>query len=557
MFRRLLTLSIVYIMVCSMVFCLVGCGNEKNADAETGEEEQVEKPKKEKTKVIDTELYALRKDELWGFVDEHGKVIIDFLYEEISDFVEGYCPVKLNGYWGVINKNNDFIIEPEYKQRIGDFKEGYFTLLDHIPLDNIIVGLLDEKGDFVVEIGQYEECGFPYEGVVAAKKDGYWGIVDLKGKSIVDFIYEEMIGNDVLQRNAEGALSDRNFINGLIGVSVNDAYGIINTKGEFIIELSKELSYASIYENFIEGGKATQTGAQLFTSKGKRLLPDPSYYTIVVKKEFENGSVFVAYDSEDNKYGNFEYAIFEPSGEMIWESGENIEPMNFALKSSDFNDLQGVVNRDTNEIAFINSKAEVIIGWIPVRMSGEEIGVSKSHSYISIQTGTWTDLDYRRKEFNQTGNVIYDDKGKLIVELQGEEGQYHLCNDYWAVNGKTLYSLTTKEYLKFSDYKDYNNIPNNDVAAILDENGAFYGLFVLGELKTKFEYTSIDLGHRSGQKEGFWGSRSIEVVFYNQDYGPKPNHLSTPFITMTKGTSEEKIFVSKKGDIIPYDEMQP
>ena len=49
--------------------------------------------------------------------------------------------------------------------------------------------LCDPEGELLTDF-IYEECGVASEGVAAAKKDGKWGYIDEKGKTVIPFEYD-------------------------------------------------------------------------------------------------------------------------------------------------------------------------------------------------------------------------------------------------------------------------------------------------------------------------------------------------------------------------------
>jgi len=49
-----------------------------------------------------------------GFVDQTGKVVIPFEYEDARDFSEGYVAVCKDGKWGYIDRNNNIIVDFKY-----------------------------------------------------------------------------------------------------------------------------------------------------------------------------------------------------------------------------------------------------------------------------------------------------------------------------------------------------------------------------------------------------------------------------------------------------------
>lgn len=67
-----------------------------------------------------------QKDGKWGVIDKTGKVLIPFIYDEISEFTNGLARVKLNGKYGVLNINGEFVLPIKY-ENIGfrAFASGY------------------------------------------------------------------------------------------------------------------------------------------------------------------------------------------------------------------------------------------------------------------------------------------------------------------------------------------------------------------------------------------------------------------------------------------------
>ena len=57
----------------------------------------------------------------WGFVNNNGEPICDFIYDEVRDFSEGIAAVRINDKWGYINESGRQICEIRY-DAVGDFQ---------------------------------------------------------------------------------------------------------------------------------------------------------------------------------------------------------------------------------------------------------------------------------------------------------------------------------------------------------------------------------------------------------------------------------------------------
>lgn len=129
------------------------------------------------------DLVSAKKGGKWGYINEKNEVVIDFMYDSARSFSEGLAMVTKNGKAGYINRNNEIIIPLEMKPIWrGDFEEGL---------------------------------------AVFKSENGKYGYIDPKGKVKIEPIYDS-------------ALS---FEKGRAHVEQNDKVGVINKKGEYVIDL--------------------------------------------------------------------------------------------------------------------------------------------------------------------------------------------------------------------------------------------------------------------------------------------------------------------------------
>ena len=71
---------------------------------------------KQNTEILsNNQIYAKSQDGKWGFVDKSGNVVVDYIYDKVTDLNSyGYAGIKLDGKWGVVNSNGEVIVEPTY-----------------------------------------------------------------------------------------------------------------------------------------------------------------------------------------------------------------------------------------------------------------------------------------------------------------------------------------------------------------------------------------------------------------------------------------------------------
>ncbi len=60
-------------------------------------------------------LANFKLNDLWGFVDKQGKIVIEPKLEYASQFTNGLAYAEINGKAGFINKKGVFVIEPIFE----------------------------------------------------------------------------------------------------------------------------------------------------------------------------------------------------------------------------------------------------------------------------------------------------------------------------------------------------------------------------------------------------------------------------------------------------------
>jgi hypothetical protein len=229
-------------------------------------------------------------DDLYGYIDSTGKDAITPQFDNAGSFVNGIAAAAKNNKWGFINKKGEFIIEPTYSNVASSFSEGFCrvengTKWGFIDTKGKLIaetkfdvaanfkngaaavriddkcGFINQKGEYLVE-PQYENCYDFHSGLAAVQKGGKWGFINAEGTMVIepkygdagDFYegYAPVLDGDsmyFIDKEGKRAWGKRytqaaNFNTGLAIVTVEGKYGVINTKGEYVIEPS----YANMTE---------------------------------------------------------------------------------------------------------------------------------------------------------------------------------------------------------------------------------------------------------------------------------------------------------------------
>ncbi|MEX2380200.1 MAG: WG repeat-containing protein, partial [Vicingaceae bacterium] len=104
----------------------------------------------------DSSLIAVKRRGKWGFANQEVSLAIPYQFEFAETFVHGVAKVKLNGFWGLINKEGDWLLEAEYDDiQILDFgyllkKEdkmgvSFLNLEEAIPLEYDEIRIYNEE----------------------------------------------------------------------------------------------------------------------------------------------------------------------------------------------------------------------------------------------------------------------------------------------------------------------------------------------------------------------------------------------------------------------------
>ncbi|NRB47918.1 MAG: WG repeat-containing protein [Saprospiraceae bacterium] len=153
---------------------------------------------------------AVKKDNLWGYVDTEGKLQVDIRYDEVEDFSEGLAGVEY------VTENPDYY-DPDQ-----------------------IWGFIDTMGAFVVnsnyvEIQAYQGGIGGASGVNEVDRTGfnYWELFDREGREIKvdggDIDYYEVVDSGLAIIGIGSFVSDTS-------LGRNVGYGLIDIKGEFLID---------------------------------------------------------------------------------------------------------------------------------------------------------------------------------------------------------------------------------------------------------------------------------------------------------------------------------
>jgi hypothetical protein len=158
----------------------------------------------------------------------HGNRRIDMAgYDEQWDFCEGLAAVRSGNMWGFIDEKGRIVVTPQFYW-VSSFSEGFAAVCD----DSTLQGYIGKDGNYLIKPKYGFAKPFMY-GLGEVKSEGRYGVVDRTGREIVPVEYDDV-------DRCEG---------GFTIVELDGKYGLFDKAGKKLLEPACD----SIS---VEGGKA-------------------------------------------------------------------------------------------------------------------------------------------------------------------------------------------------------------------------------------------------------------------------------------------------------------
>ena len=234
----------------------------------------------------------------WGYIDDAGKILINYQFKKATAFSDGLAlVVNDDDKVGYINLEGKYIIKAQYKNGLM-FSEGLAAVVPEdsgpiyintsgetkIKLPNDIISafafaeglaqVIDSKGKFgfidkdgKLKIScQYEEAGFFSEGLAYVKTKDKYGFIDKDGKIVINYQFDQ-VGwfSEGLAKAGDSkkvGFIDKSgnysippqfddvwfFRNGIANVQSGKKWGYIDNKGKIVINPQYDISFPFIGE---------------------------------------------------------------------------------------------------------------------------------------------------------------------------------------------------------------------------------------------------------------------------------------------------------------------
>ncbi len=419
--------------------------------------------------------------------------------KEVS-IAETYFPVYTNTKWGVIDNNGKLIIDTTYDEMIivPDPKTDLFICITDVDYENETyhTKVVNKNGETILTnyqnvqaIENSDDTDIWYENnILKFEQNGKYGLIDFKGKLILDAEYDDIYA---LQGSQKNIMIEKDGLKGLVNTSM----------GEVIIK--PEYNHISTLTHTYENGyKIEQNGKYGIISADAKMIFEPKYDDI--KKVASNEYYVVVQNGKDR--------LINSNGEDVLTTGfdtiEQINGENIIIKQ---NDLYGVMKTDgTTVIANEYEDLKYVYGDYYIAKKSGNYGI------ICVTGDTIIDFTYTSMEYIKTADFIQAEKENYKTDLINREfkvaladviiSELNLENGYIRVRQNDEY-----EYYNFQfEKKTSQEVLTTSTLFLVKENGKYGYENKRGERIVDCIYDDAKEQNKYGycavKKDGLWGA---------------------------------------------------
>ena len=299
-----------------------------------------------------SDLFVVRVNKKYGFIDRTGKIVIEPQLEFASNYVEGLALVRTSSEelkLGFIDRTGKFVVSPRsgnlqfFSEGLAAVGIGEFTM--HGGGDHKF-GFIDKSGNQIIETNFREARAFSEDLAAVMNEEGKWGYIDKTGKAVIPFQFEDAFS----------------FSEDLACVLTNGLFGFIDKSGKIVIQ-----PRFAVPSQFKEGLAAVELPVKNFKpnkyygtyvrSFGELMYIDKAGNTavkldenIIKINDFSEGLAVVDVKESEKKY----YTGF------INTTGEMIVKLNFDANVQNFSEgLASFYTKD--KFGFLDKTGKVVI----------------------------------------------------------------------------------------------------------------------------------------------------------------------------------------------------
>ena len=127
----------------------------------------------------------------YGFINTRGEEIIPLQYDFAYNFINDWAVVRVGGLWGIINRDGDMVVEPQYEKIV--LPSNMDNANSVIVVKNNKWGLIDAKGNILCDIKYDKLCqDYRFTNYFYIKLNGKTGLITDTGEVILPMIYDNI-----------------------------------------------------------------------------------------------------------------------------------------------------------------------------------------------------------------------------------------------------------------------------------------------------------------------------------------------------------------------------
>ncbi|MBQ3408013.1 MAG: WG repeat-containing protein [Clostridia bacterium] len=433
-----------------------------------------------------------------------------------------------NNKYGVIDRNGNVIIEPNYDiiEIPNPSKDVFICKSNYDASKNEFKVQVFNEGKqpilyqyYIVEaiaLDSVENNGYYEKSVLKYKSNGLYGLIDFSGKKITKAIYESIDGFE--------------FNEGLMLVKKAGKYGIINMNGAVVVKPKYDKIYSDKYLNsngykdsgYIVGEKTNDGMRYGYINSERKMLLKNEYNDIYRIEEKNDSTYLIAF--KDGKAG-------------IYNKKKNIMKHNFEdIEYNAQNDLLIVQKASKQGVIRFDGSVIVPIEYDNILFAG---------SYINAKNGDKVDIfdENGNKEQNESYSSKQDFNNKKYAIVSTIEDEFKIIiND----SGKVVedgYSYA--QYL----YENFFIVCKDKKFGIINDNGDSVIECKYKVIQPTMEYSIIQLLDEN---------ENIEILDknFNTIVKPSKTSISTYNGLLKISTKNEELYINKDGRIVKDIEVE-
>lgn len=461
----------------------------------------------------DIKYYRITSNGLSGVIDRNGNVIVKPEYntvkipnpkEPIFVCLFDYNPSTGEYKTKVLNDKNEELLTDYESVNTIEIKE----IISSIPYEKTVLqykkdgkyGIIDFNGKEITKPIYEEIRNMPYrEGELIVKKDGKYGVININGGKLLDFKYDYITGDNYYSKEKEYSLDG--YIVGINNSEGKMQYGYLDSKRNELLDINFDRIYRM---NNVEDDEniyiIAEKESKIQLYKNNKLLLDNDYQAI---KYNEDSKLLIL--QKDNKYGvtdlngkqilNTEYDQIQiPGNYIIASKSGNMETYNISGEKQE-NSLYSNIINTSNENYKITVDYNNKYG---VMTKDEQPIIPNQYNFIQYLYDNYFIVG---SENGQAG--IINDKAEIVVPIEYEIIQKLENSDIVQAVHNDVLELYNKQMEKIVEMQDGKlDIQADYVKIYSDTETQFVGID--GTLKTDFEIFP-DNNLFASKKDGKWG----------------------------------------------------